>query len=306
MIKIKTLIFTFAISCSAVFSYNVIAKSEESNQTAVADQVKLGRYLFYDADMSKDGSMSCATCHRQKHAFTDGNPTHPGVNNDQGVYNVPTLANVGQFKTFTWTEQHVHTLEKQALMPVTGTVPVEMGMFQNEKEIEKRIAKNTCYVRLFNSAFPDAKGNKVTMENITKAIASFERTLVSDHSIWDTKQGYTPEMQQGEKIFFGKGQCATCHTPPLFTDQKFYKVNKDATKAMRTPTLRNIALTAPYFHDGSLDTLKEAIENHDPHLTKVPHLSEQELNQVIAFLNSLTDKQFISDPKFSLPAEPCE
>ncbi|CAI3936058.1 cytochrome-c peroxidase [Commensalibacter communis] len=304
--KITAVILTLAISILSVCVYTVNAETDKNDHSVIANQVKLGRYLFYDADLSKDGSMSCATCHRQKQAFTDGNPTHPGVNNDQGIYNVPTLGNVGQLKTFTWTDQHVFALDKQALMPITGTTPVEMGMHHGEKEIEKRIASNACYVRLFNSAFPDVKGNKITIDTITQAIASFQRTLITDHSKWDTKQGYTKEMQQGEQIFFGKGQCATCHTPPLFTDQKFYQINKGTTKAMRTPTLRNIELTAPYFHDGSIETLKEAILAHHSDTIKLPHLSEKDMYDLIQFLNSLTDKQFINNPKFSLPAEPCE
>lgn len=294
---------------SLLFAKQQKTEIQSVQDSAYQEKIKLGRYLFYDGDLSKDGSMSCGTCHRQKHAFTDGNKTHPGVNNDEGIFNVPTLGNIGEFNHLTWENQNVRTLEQHALIPITGTIPVEMGMNQQEKEIERRIATNPCYVELFNKAFPDALGDnkdRVTIDHIIQAISAFERTLITNHSIWDTKKGFTFEMQKGEKIFFGKGQCANCHTPPLFTDQKFYKINDYIKTEIRTPTLRNIELTAPYFHDGSITTIQNAIINHSQGKTNVPKLSQQELNELIAFLNSLTDQNFITNPNFSLPPDVCE
>ncbi|EUK17797.1 cytochrome-c peroxidase [Commensalibacter papalotli (ex Servin-Garciduenas et al. 2014)] len=311
--NLKIIFATFCIigTSTGALLYAQPRKTEihSAQVPAAQEKIKLGRYLFYDGDLSKDGSMSCGTCHRQKHAFTDGNKTHPGVNNDEGIFNVPTLGNIGEFNHLTWENQNVRTLEQHAVIPITGTIPVEMGMNQQEKEIERRIAANPCYVELFNKAFPDAQGdskNKVTIDHIIQAISDFERTLITNQSIWDTKKGFSFEMQQGETIFFGKGQCTNCHTPPLFTDQKFYKINDHIKSEIRTPTLRNIELTAPYFHDGSIATIQEAIIGHSPSKTNVPKLSQQEINELIAFLNSLTDQKFITNPNFSLPPAVCE
>ncbi|MDI2091310.1 cytochrome-c peroxidase [Commensalibacter oyaizuii] len=306
--KIKVIVAALCIGTSTLhLTLPGNSKTQSTENSALQERIKLGRYLFYDGDLSKDGSMSCATCHRQKHAFTDNNKTHPGVNSDEGIFNVPTLSNIGEFKHLTWENPDVTTLEQHAIIPITGTTPVEMGMKQQEKEIERRIAANPCYVKLFDKAFPDIKENtqsKVTFNHIIQAIGSFERTLVSNQSIWDTKKGFNKKMQQGEKLFFGKGQCATCHAPPLFTDQKFYKLNNHIK--IRTPTLRNIELTAPYFHDGSIPTLQEAIVSHNQNEVLIPNLTKQEIDEITEFLKSLTDHQFITNPKFSLPPDICQ
>ncbi|CAK7193223.1 Cytochrome c551 peroxidase [Commensalibacter sp. Nvir] len=278
--------------------------SSTSNKQLKTEE-QLGRLLFYDADLSRDGSMSCATCHRQKYAFTDGNKTHPGVNNDHGVFNVPTLSNVGAFKKLMWVDEPVHSLEEQALVPMTGITPVEMGMHHREKEIEKRIANNSCYIKLFNKAFPNLVGNKIALQTITQAIASFERTLTSVQSHWDIKDHYTNEMQKGESIFFGKGSCATCHTPPFFTDQELHQINGQMGKAYRTPTLRNVELTSPYFHDGSKATINEAILGHETKYTSVPKLSQHDVYYLEKFLDSLTDMNFVTSPDYALPDKTC-
>jgi len=127
-----------------------------ANISPTAAKIELGHRLFYDADLSLDGSMSCATCHEQRHAFSDGNPTHPGVTDEDGVRNVPPLANVWQFHTLTWINQHVTTLEDQFFIPLSGHHPVEMGM-TDMSELARRLSANPCYRVLFSKAFPEKK-----------------------------------------------------------------------------------------------------------------------------------------------------
>lgn len=310
----KYIKLTSAISlCLGIASLSVSYAAERTNQAHLdpvsAAQIELGRYLFYDADLSKDGSMACASCHKQRHAFAEDNKTHPGFNGDHGIYNVPSLANVGMLKTYSWTNQHITDLAKHALVPITGTVPVEMGMHGQEKVIEQRIASNACYQRLFAKAYPDLKAPKITMTTITQAIARFEGSIKSFDSIWDksqkTKQPLPSEMREGEKLFFGKGHCASCHLPPLFTDQKFYRIHDQITQDIRTPPLRNVELTAPYLHDGRAATIEEAIHVHDSKNTSVPVMDKQEITAITIFLKSLTDYTFINNPAYAMPKEDC-
>lgn len=264
-------------------------------------QTELGRYLFYDADLSQDGSMSCATCHEQKHAFADGNKTHPGVTDDAGIRNVPSLANVGSFHTLTWIDQHLTTLQQQFFVPVFGHTPVEMGMI-NRQEMVARVAGKVCYKALFAKAFPDQSPH-ISSKTIAQAVAAFERTLVSRQAVWDLPdhgQSLQSETQKmGAALFFGKAHCSRCHAPPLFTDQKFYRLLATDRTLIRTPSLRNVQVTAPYFHDGSASTLKEAISAH----ASVHNLTEQETNNLTDFLQLLTDRTFLTNPAFSLPAQ---
>lgn len=141
-------------------------------------KVELGRRLFYDADLSANGTMSCATCHEQKHAFADGNRTHPGVTDESGRRNVPGLANVAWFTPLNFADPAATTLETQAATPVFGTHPVEMGMAGREAEIGKRLGRDSCYQMMFARAFPENSG-RIDFPNVARALASFERTLIS-------------------------------------------------------------------------------------------------------------------------------
>ncbi|USQ96379.1 cytochrome-c peroxidase [Caulobacter sp. RL271] len=183
-------------------------------------RVELGRRLFYDADLSIDGTMACATCHEQHHGFSDGNATHPGVHGDPGRRNVQTLANVGTFASLTWGDPRVTRLEDQALIPIAGTSPVEMGFHGQEAVLEARIGGQACYRKLFAAAFP---GEAVSMTTITKALAAFQRTLVSRDAPYDRRaRGQAVETSieaiRGETLFFGEAGCARCHAAPDFTD----------------------------------------------------------------------------------------
>lgn len=261
-------------------------------------ETELGHRLFYDADLSLDGSMSCATCHEQRHAFSDGNPTHPGVTDEQGIRNVPSLANVGLFHSLTWTDQHVTSLEKQIFIPLSGNHPVEMGM-TDMAELSRRLSTNPCYRVLFSIAFPESA---MDMKHFSMALAAFERTLVSDHAVWDQPDhNETSEQKHGEMLFFGKGKCSVCHKPPLFMDQHFHVLRKLKDGPIRTPSLRNVEVTAPYLHDGSAATLAAAIQAHP----NTDFLSDTEIASITAFLSLLTNQTFLSRQDFALPAEQC-
>ncbi|MEN3175896.1 cytochrome c peroxidase [Gluconobacter sp. OJA] len=270
------------------------------NISPTGAKIELGHRLFYDADLSRDGSMSCATCHEQRHAFSDGNPTHPGVTDEDGIRNVPPLANVGQFHTLTWINQHVITLEDQFFIPLSGHHPVEMGM-TDMPELARRLSANPCYRVLFSKAFPE-KNIPIDSRSVAQAVSAFERELISDKSPWDLRlSGTTQSQTNGKKIFFGKGKCSSCHQPPLFTDQEFHTLSTSYSEPIRTPSLRNVEVTAPYLHDGSAPTLRDAILAHP----KGTLLSQNELIDLAAFLKLLTDQNFLSDGNLGLPSEEC-
>lgn len=288
-------------------------------------RVELGRRLFYDADLSIDGTMACATCHEQHHGFTDGNATHPGVHGDPGRRNIQTLANVGTFASLTWGDPRVTRLEDQALIPIAGTAPVEMGFHGQEKILEARIGGRACYRKLFAAAFP-AENGVVSLATITQALAAFQRTMVSRDAPYDRKARgeaveTAPQALRGEKLFFGKAGCASCHAAPDFTDatgpNAFHRIDlpfsgdqglgevtgrADDKGRFRTPSLRNVGVSAPYLHDGSARTLTGAIRRHRTAMG----LKDDEVEALATFLRTLTDERFLTDPRLSLPRTSCE
>jgi cytochrome c peroxidase len=280
-------------------------------------RIELGRRLFYDADLSINGTMACATCHEQRLGFSDGNRTHPGALDDPGKRNVPGLQNVALLQRFTWASRATVDLEHQALTPLLGRRPVEMGM--KPEVLAPRLAANPCYRKMFAAAFPEKNG-EISLATVTQALASFERRLVSFNSPYDKAERGGPrlpaEAEAGRALFDGKGGCATCHSGRTFTDGAFHRLEPpspadrglaeetgEAADAgfFRTPGLRNAALTAPYFHDGKAATLADAIRRHGPQTA----LSEKDLSDIAAFLGALTDPTLLSDPRLSLPEATC-
>src|SRR5262249_6716794 len=158
-------------------------------------------------DLSIDGTMSCATCHGQRRAFTDGARTHPGVHGDPGRRNVMGLANVGYFSSFTWGDPTHRALEDQARVPITGEHPVEMGMARKEAAIGERLGGDACYRRAFAKAFPE-DGGAINLTTVTKALAAFQRTLVSNNAAYDRyirgdKRAISDEAKEGLALFNG-------------------------------------------------------------------------------------------------------
>lgn len=285
-------------------------------------QVALGRRLFHDGDLSINGTLSCATCHDPRHSFADGVRAHPGAHGEPGLRNVPSLVNVGSFSPLTWGNPSLATLEQQALVPIAGEDPVEMGMKGQEAELTRRLSASPCYRKLFKAAFPVTRG-RIDFTSVSAALAAFQRTIVSHETDWDHAAAGGPVLNEaaarGEALFRGKGECAGCHSGREFTDLAFHRLpgapadpsNGDFGLAratgrvedrgkFRTPSLRNVALTAPYLHDGSADTMTEAIARHGTTLSPV------ETTDIEAFLNALTHTAVGADPRYTRPGKACE
>ncbi|MBO9724891.1 MAG: c-type cytochrome [Novosphingobium sp.] len=280
-----------------------------------AARIELGRRLFYDADLSINGTMSCATCHEQHHGFADGNRTHPGALDDPGRRNVPTLANVGDFPRLTWADPRLTSLEAQVAVPVFGDHPVEMAMTGHEAEIARRLSRDPCYRIQFADAFPGSDG-AIDYPRVAGALAAFERALVSRGSDWD-KSALDEQAREGARIF--QRSCAGCHSGVNFTDSRYHRIGgvppPDAADPglaeitgrardrgrFRTPSLRNVTVSAPYLHDGSAPTLHAAMAAH----TRIVPLPDRERGAVVAFLASLTDHEFLTNPAFQLPQTAC-
>lgn len=286
-------------------------------------KVDLGRRLFYDADLSIDGTMSCATCHSQRRGFADSTRTRAGVHGEPGRRNVQGLANVAYLTPLTWADSGLTTLEAQVAVPVFGDRPVEMGMKGQEAELLRRLVSNRCYRRMFRAAFPETRGT-VDMTAISRALAAFQRTLISYDSPYDRYLGgeeasISASARQGEAVF--RQNCAFCHSGSNFTDQRFHAIEAATPGAdpglgeaseraddhgkFRTPSLRNIALTGPYMHDGSATTIAEAIERHQAAVPGVSSLTTEQREAMLAFLGSLSDNGFVTDPRFAHPDEAC-
>ena len=275
-------------------------------------RVELGRRLFYDADLSRDGTMACATCHEQKHAFADGNRTHPGVTGEPGRRNVPGLANVRWIAPLTFADPAQTTLEAQVAVPVFGTHPVEMGMKGLEGEIAVRLGRDDCYVRQFRSAFPREEG-RIDPANVARALAAFERTLVSFGSAFD-RGTLSPDEGKGRAVF--ARDCAACHAGPLFTDRAYHRLDPldpaapdqglfEATgragdrARFRTPSLRNVLLTGPWWHDGGAGTIEEALRRHRRPITPA------DMAALVAFLGALSDPAFTTRADLAMPDKAC-
>ena len=302
-------------------------------------KIELGRRLFYDGDLSWDGTMSCATCHEQKRGFTDPNKTRPGFDGQPGERNIQTLANVGWFGSLTWGGPQVDTLEHQALIPIEGFVPVEMGFGgRPEGLLAQRLKDQACYPELFAAAFPE-RGGKIDMDTITLALSAFQRALVSLDAPYDRyRRGDAAAISDVAKrgaALFEEKRCASCHAGPHFTDSAMPDVKaKDAFHRLawpedgkdaglsritqkaedagkfRTPGLRNVALSAPYMHDGEVATLADAVRHHYADAAAADErlkvsVSDAEIADLVAFLGTLTDQGFVTDARFSRPAAAC-
>lgn len=314
--------------CLVIIDTESKAESKQDVDTVKQVQIELGRRLFYEADLSINGTMSCATCHEQHHAFADGNQAHPGALDDPGIRNVPGLANVSQFKNLTWAHNNLSGLAEQSLMPIRGTKPIEMGMNGHEDEIAKRLGQNECYQKLFKRAFPNEKGT-INLSTVSQALEQFEKTLISNNSLYDQMQKHskplpTKKAEMGKKLFFGTAKCNTCHSAPLFSDDRFHNIQlkmektinqiedyglSDITKnpkdkdQFRTPSLRNASLTAPYWHNGSAKTLADAIRKHNLKINQ--KLTTDDLDLLTAFIDTLNDPSFITNPKFAKSSKDC-
>lgn len=243
---------------------------EDAAQTAKSE---LGKRLFFDKRLS-DGTVSCATCHDPAKGWTDQRPVSRGVHGQNGRRNAPSIVDAGTYPVLLW-DGRAHLLEEQAMIPIGESI--EMG--PSTAAAVGAISKVPGYAPLFAKAFGD---DEVTLERIVAAIAAFERSLTSAPSAYDRWQGgdasaLTPQQARGKDLFFGKASCFACHSGPHLSDFQFHNIgvtgpdhgrgvlsgDKRDDGAFRTPTVRNLARTFPYMHDGSLKTLEEVVEFYD-------------------------------------------
>lgn len=292
--------------------------TDSPDNPVTPEKVELGKLLFFDPILSANNEIACASCHHPDLGFTDGQATSIGVSGTPLNRNAPTLWNVGYVQNLFW-DGREPSLEGQSLAALTH--PDEMGSGLEEMVAELKAIPE--YVTLFGTAFGGGEA-AITSENIRKAIAAFERTLISNNSPFDQYaagniEALTPQQRRGLNLFRSAAtRCFECHSAPAFTNGTFRVIgipSEDPGRAgfatdapvgaFKVPTLRNIALTAPYMHDGSMETLEEVVsfyakaggrvydvESIDPFVLGFD-LSEQETADLIAFLYALTDEQAV-------------
>lgn len=325
------------------------------------EKVELGRHLFYDTRLSGNETQSCSTCHVQSLAFADGRALPRGSTGEVVPRNSPMLANAAYSSTKTWINPALRTLEEQIPIPLFGEFPVELGASGVEAEILARLRADDLYETMFPAAFPD-EGDPFTFPNVVKSLASFIRTMISVSSPYDRYQrgdesALSPSAQRGLALFFEEAlECHHCHNGFNFTNATWHAKSAFLETAFantglydidgqgsyppgseglfeftgeqkdhgvfRTPSLRNVAVTAPYLHDGSAATLEDVIRIYEaggrnvvtgpnagdgranPNKDGFIHgfeITDQERADLIAFLESLTDDEFIADPRFANP-----
>lgn len=294
--------------------------------------VALGRKLFYDPILSGDNTQSCSDCHSQEHGFSDQRPFSEGIDGDLGNRNAMAIMNLGwnQFGFF-WDGREL-TLEDQALKPVTN--PIEMNA--TWPEVEAKLNSHASYPELFKQAF---NVDYIDSLHVAKAIAQFERTLITGNSRFDKWYNQqtiqlTEQELRGFVLYNGEGaDCFHCHgLGGLITDNQFHNNgmdtefsadegrylatgNEEDKGKFRTPTLRNIEMTAPYMHDSRFFTLEQVIEHYSHHIVQSAtidplmelvgnggaQLTQQDKEDLIAFLKTFTDQEFLTNPDFSNP-----
>ena len=329
------------------------------------ERVELGRRLFYDKRLSRNNNQSCSACHIQALAFSDGRVRALGSTGQTHPRNAQALANIGYFAVLTWSSPELHRLDNQTLIPFfsenTKTTIEELAITGHEATVAARLLAADGYAELFRSAFP---GQKVNISTVARALAAFQSTLVSFRSAYD-RNALSESAARGKALFFSaRTGCSGCHGGPLFNvdantgtlsyqNVGLYNVNGrgdypdhalhgppaarqtqglhavagrgEERGKFRTPSLRNVALTGPYMHDGSVATLAEVVEIFNAGGRNVTHspfsgdgrrninrdrrvvplgLSASERSDLLAFLHALTDECFARDPRFSDPRLP--
>lgn len=294
------------------------------NNPLTKEGFELGRKLFYDTRLSKDGNFSCATCHQQFAAFsTYDHPLSHGFNNAFTKRNAPSLFNLAWNKSFHW-DGGINHIEVQPLAPITN----ENEMAETIPSILKKLNADTAYRRMFRAAFGS---DVINSQRILKAMAQFTASLVSANSKYDQvkngKNNFTAMEAAGYKIFTAR--CVTCHPEPLFTDYSYRAIGlpqdtalKDAGRMtitnnskdfllFKVPSLRNVAVSAPYMHDGRFGFLSQCINHYrsgirndsvvDPILKNGIEMTDKNVVELISFLRTLTDTSFLKNKRFADP-----
>ena len=294
------------------------------NNPLTEEGFQLGRNLFYDPLLSRDITISCASCHLQQTGFThvDHDLSH-GIEGRIGTRNSMTLMNLAWSKTFMW-DGGVNHLDVQYLHPITSEVEMDETLLN----VVKKLQENPKYPPLFKAAFGT---EKITGQLTLKAMSQFVVMLTTSNSKYDKvlrKEEQFSEMEQkGYAVF--KQNCASCHQEPLFTNDEFENnglpmdstlndigrmritQHKKDLQKFKVPTLRNVQFTFPYMHDGRFETLTEVIKHYNSGIEQSPTLSKElqkpmaltdnERTELVAFLKTLTDKEFLFNPRFSYP-----
>lgn len=331
------------------------------------EKVQLGRHLFYDERLSGNGTMSCASCHEQDKAFADAKPVAEGSTGEFHTLGAMSLTNAGYASTLGWANPVLRILEDQAVVPMFGETPIELGITNNEDAVLERLRAEPIYAELFADAFPDFEAENpgedlINFNHIVMALSSFQRTLISGRSPYDRwlqdgdESALDGQAQFGREIFFSeRADCFHCHGGVLFSDslthegtvfdetpfhnnglynldeQGRYPANQGLFEItareedigrFKAPTLRNIAVTAPYMHDGSIETLGGVLDMYarggrliregenagdgrdHPNKSGFVHgfvMTPEERFALLAFLEALTDDEFLTDERHSNP-----
>lgn len=292
-----------------------------------ADRVALGKALYFDPRLSGDGNLSCSNCHNPSLGWSDGQTTAKGVKSMVLGRASPSIINTAYNSIQMW-DGRKKSLEDQAMGPMEATVEMNMDI----KRLFEWLNGNAGYKMMFARAYP---GEDISAATLSKAMASFERTVISNNSPFDRwvkgeAKAMTPQQVEGFKVFAGKAKCAICHSAPNFTDNGFHNLGlpsygapepdmgryaqkpvKSMRGAFKTPTLRDITNSAPYFHDGSSRTLMEVVEFYnkggvirtdlDPNIHELG-LNQAEKESLVAFMHALTSPfQAVTLPELPKP-----
>ncbi|MCM8625558.1 cytochrome c peroxidase [Accumulibacter sp.] len=296
------------------------APPDPADNPTTSEKAALGKQLFFDRRLSGDGSMACQGCHYRHLGWTDGLPLSRKVGGGMNTRHTPSVYNTGYYTAWYW-DGRAKTLEGQ----ITAAWKAQIGADP------AKAAATLAEVPGYRAEFEKVFGVPPNADNVAKALAAFLRTLNSGESPWDRyiagdRTAVSAEAIAGGELFSGKAGCAACHTPPLYSDSTFHNIGLEAGKpspdpgryavtkdpkdmsAFKTPSLRSVGISAPYFHDGSVDSLEAAVRymasggkpgTARSELLVDRRLSDREVAQLVAFLNALT-----SDERFVAPALP--
>jgi len=295
------------------------------------ERVRLGRWLFYDTRLSADGTISCATCHRPEHAFSEPTPVSTGIAGQKGGRKAPPVINLAWtlYPNFFW-DGRAGSLEAQALGPIEN--PIEMG--NSHTAMIATLSGIGGYAKYFEQAFGSPG---VTTDRVAHAIADYERTRMSGNSAWDRwrrsrdDSAVSDRVKLGDELFFGKAECNQCHLGDNFTDSSFHNLgigwdagaasfadpgrskisgDEQETGAFKTPGLREVTKHAPYMHDGSIATLREVVEHYNKGGNPNPYLSpkvrkldlnDEEIDALVAFMEALDGEGYMDSSPVSFP-----
>jgi cytochrome c peroxidase len=338
---------------SIVFLFVVFISCNNQPQASSNEyQAELGKYLFYENKLSVNNTKSCASCHSPQFAFTDGYRKSITSLGENVLHNAPTLVNVQQYKFYDWANSNSTTLSKQIKRPLYGEHPLELGLNLNYPQFKSFLEKDTKYKHLFKQAFPNDTA-LFTLTQIETSIVAFVKTINSYNTPFD-KHTMSESAKKGFELFSSnKLKCASCHAPPHFTlaasstnidsvytniglynvenkniypsvDAGLFAITqkKEDDGKFKIPTLRNVMLTHPYMHDGSIANIDEVIDMYTrggrnvnygdykgdgklnankSHLITGFSLTQEERRNLIDFFHALTDTSVLFDPKFSNP-----